>query len=111
MRPDGNPATLFLQEQHAGFTTGLPVTQRKTEPTDYWKGAFEAINDALTDAGHNPEIARSLLTIACYEQRDPESLDKLRTIFVGNRILSEFLSHYVPDGPFTYIRLNDGLSD
>lgn len=33
------------------------------------------------------------------------------SLFAENGIPPEFLSHYIPDGPFTCIRLNDGLSD
>ncbi|AQS36677.1 hypothetical protein Sps_04738 [Shewanella psychrophila] len=45
---------------------------------------------------------------ASYGRQD---LEELRKIFVRNGIPSEFLSHYVPDSPFAYLKLNNGLSD
>ena len=54
----------------------------------------KAINDAVAEARH-----------------DPESLERLRATFTKEGIPPEFLSHYVPDGPFACLRQNDGLSD
>lgn len=111
VRSQGEQAALFMPEPQTGFTTGFTAVQKKVEPVDYWKEAIEAINEALVDARHNPETARSLFALASYGQRDPESLARVRAMFAENGIPPEFLSHYVPDGPFTCIRLNDGLSD
>lgn len=111
LRSQGEQAELFMPEPQTGFSTGFSVAQRKVEPVDYWKEAIETINEAVVDARHNPETARSLFALASYGQRDPESRDRLRTMFAENGIPLEFLSHYIPDGPFTCIRLNDGLGD
>jgi hypothetical protein len=45
------------------------------------------------------------------DARRPASLDQLRVMFVKEGIPMEFLSHYVPNGPFAYLSMNDGLSD
>ena len=37
-----------------------------------------AINEAVAEARHNPETARSLFALASYGRRDPESLESLR---------------------------------
>ncbi|MBD8109335.1 hypothetical protein IFT93_23515 [Erwinia persicina] len=86
-------------------------TVANIEPADHWKEAIEAINEAVVDARNNPATARSLFALASYGQRDPESLARVRAVFAENGIPPEFLSHYIPDGPFTFIRFNDGLSD
>jgi hypothetical protein len=111
LRSQGEQAELFIPEPQTGFTTGISVVQKNIEPADHWKEAIEAINEAVVDARHNPATARSLFALASYGQRDPESLARVRAIFAENGIPPEFLSHYIPDGPFTFIRLNDGLSD
>src|SRR5690606_37959705 len=107
----GDQANLFMPEPQTGFTTGISVVHKNIEPAGHWKEAIEAINEAVVDARHNPETARSLFALASYGQRDPESLARVRAMFAENGIPPEFLSHYVPDGPFTSIRSNDGLSD
>ena len=68
-------------------------------------------NEALAEARHNRESARSLFTLVSYGQRDPESLDRLRATFAQEGIPPEFLSHYEPSLPFACLRQNDGLSD
>jgi hypothetical protein len=111
LSPGGKQAALFLSEPQTAFTNGLPVKERKKEPVNYWQQAVKAINDAIVEARHNPETARSLFALASFGRRDPESLERLRVTFVKEGIPSDFLSHYVPDGPFACIRQNDGLSD
>ena len=73
--------------------------------------AAKALNEAVVEARHNPEAARSLFAVASYGRRDPASLKQLRAMFAKESIPMEFLSHYVPDGPFACLRLNDGFSD
>jgi hypothetical protein len=109
--PRGEQAALFLTEPQTGFTHGLPAKERKQEPVNYWQEAVKAINDAVAEARHNPETARSLFAVASFGRRDPESLERLRATFTKEGIPPEFLSHYVPDGPFACLRQNDGLSD
>lgn len=111
LRPGGQQAALFRPEPDTGFTNGLHTEERKQEPADYWQEMLRVINEAAAEARHNPETARSLFALASYGRRDPESLASLRTLFTLKGIPGEFLSHYVPDGPFTCLRINDGLSD
>lgn len=109
--PRGEQAELFLPEPQTRFSNGLPAKERKQEVVNYWQEAVKAINEAIAEARHNPETARSLFALASYGRRDPESLERLRTTFAKEGIPPEFTSHYVPDGPFAGLRLNDGLSD
>ena len=111
VRPRGEQAALFLTEPQSGFTNGLPAKVAKQEPVNYWQEAVKAINDAVVEARHNPETARSLFAVASFGRRDPESLERLRATFAKEGIPPEFLSHYEPDGPFACLRQNDGLSD
>ena len=111
LSPRGEQAVLFLPEPLTGFTNGLPAVVRKTEPINHWQQAVKAIGDAIVEARHNPETARSLFALASYGRHDPESLERLRVTFVKEGIPPEFLSHYMPDGPFACLRQNDGLSD
>ena len=111
VRPHGGLGALFLSEPQTGFTNGLPEKKRKPEPVDHWQEAVKALNEALAEARHNRESARSLFTLVSYGQRDPESLDRLRATFAQEGIPPEFLSHYVPNGPFAFLSMNDGLSD
>ncbi len=111
LSPRGEQAALFLPEPQTGFTNGLPVDKRKQEPVNHWQEAVEAINEAVAEARHNPEAARSLFALASFGKRDPESLERLRVMFAKEDIPPEFLSHYVPDVPFACLRLNDRLSD
>ena len=100
LRPGGQQAALFRPEPDTGFTNGLHTEERKQEPADYWQEMLRVINDAVTEARHNPEAARSLFALASYGRRDPESLASLRTLFTQEGIPQEFLSHYVPESPF-----------
>jgi len=111
MSPRGEQAALFLPEPKTGFTNGLPAKERKQEPVNYWQEAVKAINKAVAEARHNPETARSLFALASFGRRDPESLKRLRVTFSKEGIPPEFLSHYVPEGPFAYLSMNDGLND
>lgn len=97
LSPRGEQAALFLAEPQTGFTNSLPAVERKKEPINYWQQAVQAINEAVAEARHNPETARSLFALASYGRRDPESLDRLRVTFAKEGIPSEFLSHYQPD--------------
>ena len=111
LSPGGKQAALFLSEPQTAFTNGLPAEERRKEPVNYWQQAVKAIDDAIVEARHNPETALSLFALASYGRHDPESLERLRFTFAKEGIPSEFLSHYVPEGPFAFLRLNDGLSD
>ena len=109
--PPGEQAKLFWSEPQTGFTSGLPTKAPKPEPINHWQRAVQAIDEAIIEARHNPETARSLFALASYGRRDPASLERLRATFVKEGIPPEFLSHYEPDGPFACLRQNDGLSD
>ena len=109
--PPGEQATLFWPEPHTGFTNGLPVKERKQEPIDYGQEVVKVITEAVAEARHNPETARSLFALAAYGKRDPESLERLRAEFAQEGIPREFLSHYEPDGPFACRKISDWLSD
>jgi hypothetical protein len=111
LNPIGEQAALFLPEQQAELTNGLPVVGRKKELVNYWQKTVTAINEAVAEARYNPEIARSLFAFASYGRHDPESLERLRAIFIQDGVPPDFLSHYVPDGHFTCRRQNDVLSD
>jgi hypothetical protein len=111
VNPRGEQAVLFLTEPQSGFTDGLPAKEQKQEPVNYWQEAVKAINEAVAEARHNRETARSLFSLASYGRRDPAALEQLRATFAKEGIPSEFLSHYEPDGPFACLSLNDGLSD
>lgn len=89
----GEQAVLFLPEPQTGFTNGLPVVERKTEPVNYWQQAVKAIEEAFIEARHNPETARSLFALASFGRRDADSLDRLRVTFAKEGIPLEFLSH------------------
>jgi len=111
LSPHGELAALFLAEPQTGFTNGLPAVKRKQEPVNYWQEAVKAINEAIAEARHNPETARSVFTLASFGRRDPESLERLRATFAKEGVPPEFLSHYDPAEPFACLRQNDGLSD
>lgn len=109
--PRGEKAKLFWQEPRTAFTIGHPAVDRKKEPVNHWQEAMKAINEAFAEARHNPETAHTPFNLASWNRRDPESLQDLRDMFVKEGIPSEFLSHYVPEAPFAFLRQNDGLSD
>ena len=111
LSPRGEQAALFRSEPQTGFTNGLPFVDRKQEPINHWQQAVKAIDEAIVEARHNPETARSLFALAAYGRRDPESLERLRVTFTKEGIPPEFLSHYEPDRPFAFFSLNYGLSD
>ncbi len=115
--PRGEQAVLFQAEPQTGFTDGKPPKKPKpepepeTEPVNHWQRVAQAFDEAITEARHNPEAARSLFAMASYGRRDPESLERLRDMFAKEGVPPEFLSHYEPQWPFAGLRLNDGLSD
>ena len=111
LTPRGEQVSLFMPEPQTGFTNGLLVKERKPQPVDHWREVSKALNEAIVEARHNREAARALFALASYGQRDPDSLDRLRVTFFQEGIPREFLSHYVPTGPFACHRQNDGLSD
>jgi hypothetical protein len=111
LSPRGEQAGLLLLEPQTGFTSGLPAVERKKEPITDGPPAVQAINEAVAEARHNPETARSRLALASDGRRDPESLECLRATFAKEGIPSEVLSHDQPDRPFACLRLNDELSD
>jgi hypothetical protein len=84
--PGGEQAALFWPEPNTGLRTKDPA-----------KHLLNVINEALAEARHNPEAARSLFALASYGRRDPESLASLRALFTREGIPQEFLSHYYPD--------------
>jgi hypothetical protein len=69
VRPHGELGALFLSEPHTGFTNGLPEKKRKPEPVDHWREAVKALNEAIAEARHNCETARSLFALASYGRR------------------------------------------
>jgi hypothetical protein len=99
LSPPGEQAKLFWSEPQTGFTSGLPTKAPKPEPVDHWQRAVKAINEAIIEARHDPETARSLFALASYGRRDPASLEQLRATFAKEGIPPEFLSHYEPDDP------------
>lgn len=107
----GEFAGLFVHEPQREFTNGLPVHVGPEEPVNYWRKAAKAIEEAVLDARHNPETARSLFRLASYGRNDPASLEQLRAIFAKEQIPVEFLLHYEPTEPFTCHTLSNGLSD
>jgi hypothetical protein len=109
--PRGEHAPLFHAEPQTGFTNGLPEKKPKPEPVNHWQRAAQAINEAIIEARHNPETARSLFALASYGRHDPESQERLRLTFANDGIPLEFLSHYEPLMPFAGLSQNDGLSD
>lgn len=109
--PRGEHARLFLTEPQTGFSNGLSEKKPKAEPVNHWQRAAQAINEAIIEARHNPETARSLFALASYGRHDPESLERLRLTFANEGIPLELLSHYEPRQPFACLRQNDGLSD
>lgn len=111
LNPGGEFAGLFVQEPQREFTNGLPVRAGSEEPVNYWRKAAEAIEEAVLEARHNPETARSLFRLASYGRNDPASLEQLRAIFAKEQIPAEFLLHYEPTEPFTCRTLSNGLSD
>ena len=111
LAPRGEHAALFLAEPQTGFTNGLPEKKPESEPVNHWQRAVQAINEAIIEARHNPETARSLFALASYGRRDPESLERLRLTFANEGIPLEFLSHYEPCTPCAGLSQNDGLSD
>lgn len=111
MSPCGEQVTLFWPELQTAFTNGLLIDEQKSEPVNHWHELVKAINETLIEARHNPETARSLFALASYGRRDPAVLQKLRATFAEDGVPPEFLSHYEPEAPFAFLRLNDGLSD
>ena len=97
LSPRGEQAELFLLEPQTGLTNGLSANERMAESVNYWQEAVKAINEAVAEARYNPEMARSLFTLASCGRRDPESLEHLRVTFAKEGIPPEFLSHYDPD--------------
>ena len=107
--PPGEQAKLFWSGK-----PGSPVAcrrKRRSPAINHWQRAVQAIDEAIIEARHNPETARSLFALASYGRRDPASLERLRATFVKEGIPPEFLSHYLPDAPFACLKQNDGLSD
>nr|WP_223240407.1 TniQ family protein [Citrobacter sp. C1] len=111
LSPGGEQAELFLPEPQTEFTNGLSANKKENEPINYWQEAMDAIHEAVIEARHNRETARSLFALVSYGRHDPESLERLRVTFANEGIPPEFLSHYVPEEPFAGFRQNDGLSD
>ena len=90
--PREDQAALFVPEPQTGFTIGLPVNKQTQEPVNYWQEAVNAFNEAVAEARHNPDTARSLFALASRERSDPESLERLRVTFAKEGIPLEFLS-------------------
>ena len=94
--PGGEFAGLFLPEPQRELTNGLQADAEKREPVNYWRDTAKALEEAILEARHNPETARSLFELASYGRRDPASLEQLRTMFAKEQIPPEFLLHYEP---------------
>ncbi|AWK15112.1 TniQ family protein (plasmid) [Candidatus Fukatsuia symbiotica] len=95
LSPYGEQAELFLTEPQTKFINGLqPTDTGKNEPINYWREAAKAIEEAIIEARHNPEAARSLFWLASYGQHDPDYLKQLHALFTEVKIPLEFLSHY-----------------
>ena len=94
--------------RHGNKPGAGPKSLARWRPT---KRSDKALNEAVAESRHNPETARSLFAVASYGRRDPASLEELRVMFAKEGIPMEFLSLYVPNGPFACLSLNDGLSD
>jgi hypothetical protein len=92
LTPRGEQARLLLPEPQTGFTNGLSANERKPDPVNYWQRAVQAIDEAIAEARHNPETARSLFALASYGRRDPVSLEQLRATFAMEQIPLEFLT-------------------
>ena len=93
-----SPQGLLLLEPQTGFTGGLPAVERKKEPITDGPPAVQAINEAIAEARHNPETARSRFALVASDgRRDPKSLERRRATFAKEGIPSEFLSHYQLD--------------
>jgi len=84
--PPGEHAKLFWSEPQTGFTSGLSAKTPKPEPVDHWQRAIQAIDEAIIEARHDPETARSLFALASYGRRDPASLEQLRATFAKEGI-------------------------
>lgn len=110
--PCGEHAELFRAEPRANFSNGLPMKECKQESSAHWTDAetalYEAVVEALDEARFDPKSARSLFALASYGRRDPESLERLRAEFAKDGIPSEFVSHYIPEEPFAFLRKRDG---
>lgn len=91
--PRGDQAELFLPEPQIGFTNDQPADNQDKESTDSWQKMVKAIQEEIAEAKHNPEVARSLFSVASYGRRDPDFLENLRTTFIESGIPPEFLSH------------------
>jgi hypothetical protein len=111
LSPRGEQAELFRQAPQTEFTNGLSAKKKENEPINYWQEAMDVIHEAVIEARHNPETARSLFALASYGRCDPDSLERLRVTFAKEGIPREFLSHYVPDGPFAGLSINDWFND
>lgn len=103
--------TLFWPEPQTAFTNDLLIDEQKSGSLNHWHEIGKAINEALIEARHNPETARCLFALASYRRRELAVLPKLWTTFSEDGIPPEFLSHYEPEAPFAFLRLNDGLCD
>jgi hypothetical protein len=49
-------ATLFLPEPQTGFTDYFPVVERKKEPVNHWQELAKAMDKAIVEARHAPEL-------------------------------------------------------
>ena len=81
LNPGGEFAGLFVRESQTGFTNGLPTNEQKKEPVNHWQELARVIEEALIEARHKPETARSLFRLAAYGRHDPASLAELWTLF------------------------------
>ncbi len=93
LRPSGETAWLFTVEQQKKYANGLPEGIEKDDPLNYWQKVATAVREAVEEARHNPETARSLFRLASYNCRDHDSLEQLRLEFAIEQIPVEFLLH------------------
>lgn len=100
-----------MSEPQTEFIKGLPTDKRKKGSISYWQEVVKAINEAVAEARHNPETARSLFQLASYGHNDAISLEQFRDEFAKDQIPREFLSHFELGNPFTRLSLTYWLSD
>ena len=105
-RAAAGAAGVGRQQSHKGSVFGqfeLSVIFRRQ--------LHQLTTNRVAEAQHSPETARSLFALASFGRRDPESLERLHVTYTKEEIHLEFLSHYMPDRPFAYLSMNDGLND
>lgn len=108
----GAEAYLFQPEPQIEVPNGLQSNDAGLPGnSNRWWEVSKAIDEAIAAAKHDAEAARTLFWLASYGRHDAASLEELRVMFADLHIPPEFLSHYTPGDPFSWLKLNNGLSD